>query len=337
MAAKLIGTKVSVIKLRVSQNPNGPHLAFSFLGFHWELYAIPVTGSVRYLYPTTPHFFRSRLVLVSAAGGLANFLMAAITTPFAFAEFSTVERGLLYGWMGVNVIFGLLTLIPMQLTHKGKHELSDGINIFKHLSMTDTDVEQRCRQSLLAREYPGEKKLMGSMSNDEAIARYSANPEHTATLVVLVDKLVETKDPRQATYISHLIDSPNLQSKNVATFLDSYITNHLVGNTIVDRASFDAFSAKLVELDHNSLTSQGTRGSVLVDLGRIEEGKTMLEGVLAKTTSTIDKTYSNIFLALAAKAEGDVTLACEYATKAKKIDPSCPALKRVAALLEPQV
>jgi hypothetical protein len=58
--------------------------------------------------------------------------------------------------------------------------------------------------------------------------------------------------------------------------------------------------------------------------------------VLEKTTSTIDKTYANIFLALAEKQQGNLNLAREHAEKAAQLDPNCPALKRVSDLLSPQ-
>jgi len=59
----------------------------------------------------------------------------------------------------------------------------------------------------------------------------------------------------------------------------------------------------------------------------------MLEDVLVKTTSNIDKTHANIFLALAEKRRGRLDLARERAASAAKLDPTCPALNRVSDLL----
>ena len=51
----------------------------------------------------------------------------------------------------------------------------------------------------------------------------------------------------------------------------------------------------------------------MIDLDRIEEGKVLLKDVLAKTDSTLDQVYAHVFLALGAKAEGNLTLAREHA------------------------
>jgi len=97
----------------------------------------------------------------------------------------------------------------------------------------------------------------------------------------------------------------------------------------------DELSLELLEADPANISIRGTRASVLVDLGRIDEGNAMLKEVLEKTTSTIDKTYANIFLALAEKQRGKLESAHEYARNAAKTDPGCPALKRVSDLLSP--
>jgi predicted Zn-dependent protease len=95
----------------------------------------------------------------------------------------------------------------------------------------------------------------------------------------------------------------------------------------------DELSRELLKANPESISVKGTRASVLIDLGRLEEGQAMLNEVLEKTEATIDKTYANIFLALGAKQQGKLDLSREYAEKAAKIDPTCPALKRVSDFL----
>lgn len=237
--------------------------------------------------------------------------------------------------MIANGIILLSTIIPYRITHKGQPQLNDGLNVLKNMRLTETEMAHLRFHSKLQRDLPIEKEVLDKLSLDECVARSEAAPERIATLVHLVDKLVEAKDPRQEKYISKLIASPQLKPENLANFLDVYITRHLMEGTINGSLLFDQLSETLVQNSNQSITSKGTRGSVLIDLGRIEEGSAILKDVLRETTSTIDKSYANIFLALAEKQQGNLTLAREYAEKAAKIDPACPALKRVGDLLSP--
>jgi hypothetical protein len=139
-------------------------------------------------------------------------------------------------------------------------------------------------------------------------------------------------DPRLGDCLWKLAALPDVPPHVASELIDNFITNQLSVGPPFQPETTDALSAKLLDLE-DSITNRGTRGSILVDLGRIEEGRMMLKEVLIKTTSRIDKIYVHIFLALAAKAEGNLALAREHAEKAAKIDPTCPALKRVSDLL----
>ncbi len=69
----------------------------------------------------------------------------------------------------------------------------------------------------------------------------------------------------------------------------------------------------LLDALDNSVTCLGTRGSVLIDIGRIKEGRAILEEVLAKTESTIDKCYSHVVLAQAEEKGGNRKRATQLA------------------------
>jgi hypothetical protein len=142
-----------------------------------------------------------------------------------------------------------------------------------------------------------------------------------------------TCDSRGKEYVLRLADHPNIPRMNLVRFLDSYITRALDRGPLDPSEFYDRISEKLLQADRDSITARGTRGSVLVEIGRIEEGKTMLQKVRTQTTATIDKTYANIFLALAEKRSGHLEAASEYAKAAAKFNPQCPALKRISDLL----
>jgi predicted Zn-dependent protease len=98
-------------------------------------------------------------------------------------------------------------------------------------------------------------------------------------------------------------------------------------------AEMDQLSQELIAANPGNISVMGTRGSILVDIGQIDEGKAMLIQVLEKTESLFDKSYTNIFLALAEKKQGNLEMARDYAERSAKLGPNCLALKRVSDLL----
>ncbi len=270
------------------------------------------------------NFSMSSGVSVRGGTGRPRFL------PFTTGELVISLRRHDYFLSSKNFRYTTLgTLIPF----KGGALPNDGMNILKNFSLTDEEITQRCFEASLQRSLPSEKEAMSKLSIDESIARYYGTSESLVTLVLLVDKMVDANDSRRNEYVAKMVAHSGIRPRNLGKFLDGYITGQLIKGLITGNPYFDELSQKLAEIEKNTITSRGTRGSVLIDLGRIEEGKAMLEDVLDKTTSTIDKTYANIFLALAAKQQSNLTLAREHAEKASKIDPACPALKRVSDLL----
>ncbi|MEI9998027.1 MAG: site-2 protease family protein [Verrucomicrobiota bacterium] len=334
VAAALTGMRVLRIKLGLTQSPIGPHLAFRFLGFRWEIYALPTSGSVQHLLPATPERFRTRSALVTAAGPLASLAAAAAALPVIWAGIDDPGAALAAGWAALNLLFFLSTAIPYApLRSRGLP--SDGLRFWRHLSLTDEEVRRKSVQSRLRQDYDAEKAAVGTLTSGRLVARYEADPQRMSTLVHLIDRLRADKDPREAAYLARLLEWPHISPEHAVDYLDQILTAQLNAGTIRNGALFDQLSQKLLELAGNSVTARGTRGSVLVDLGRIEEGAAMLEGVLAETTSSVDKGYANVFLALAEKQLGHLDAAREHARAAAGASPGCEALPRVADLLAP--
>jgi hypothetical protein len=334
-AAAMAGTMVTRIKLGLTQNPEGPHLSFRFLDFPWEIYALPVAGSVHHTYPTQADSFKSRAIFITAAGPLVS-LTAALVGYAAYALAPSARSApLLLGWGIANFVIFIFTIVPMSHRRGNKSKANDGLNVWRYLFMPREEVRKKSIAASTQAEALLVKEEAQQLSLDQLIARYDAAPESLGTLIALLDKLEDAKDPRQADYVTKLLSFPNLESAHLQLYLDISITRCLDEGLIGPNPHFDLLSQKVLELSGNSVTAQGTRGSVLIDLGRVEEGRAMLLDVLARTDSDVDKAYSNIFLALAEKYLGNLHQAREYARAATKFEPNCPALRRVADLLQP--
>jgi hypothetical protein len=329
VTAKLSGGHVNVIKLGLTIHPSGKHVSFRFIGFNWEIYSAPLTGIV-FVFFTDPKRFRTQATLMTAAGPLAS-LIAAISGLLPIIYGNTAEP--LAGWFLVNTYFFLGTAVPSYRIRKRGTSQTDGYRIWKTWHLSTEEISKKCALGCLHLELQTEKDLISRLSVEEAIRRHESSPNSTATLLHLIDKLERLGDSRQNDYVMKLISDPQIAPINFTAFLDAYITRHLTADTIAKDSRFDFFSAKLVAVSNQSITAQGTRGAVLIDLGQIEEGKGTLKEVIENTREPIDKIYANIFLALAEKQAGNLEAAKNYARQATSLDPTCPALRRVDDLL----
>lgn len=89
----------------------------------------------------------------------------------------------------------------------------------------------------------------------------------------------------------------------------------------------DKWSRRALEIAPGFITLKGTRASVLADLGRFAEAKPLLTEVFEQSESNIDKGTASVYLALCARAEGDLITARKLAKQAARIHPE-PWLKK---------
>jgi hypothetical protein len=95
----------------------------------------------------------------------------------------------------------------------------------------------------------------------------------------------------------------------------------------------DKISEQALALHPQNLTLKGTRGSLLIERGHLDEGVTILNEVYSQSEADNDKGISAFYLGLAAKAKGDIAAANRWAKKAKLLHPEEWLVKRVDAEL----
>ncbi|MDB6066724.1 MAG: hypothetical protein JWR26_2932 [Pedosphaera sp.] len=93
-------------------------------------------------------------------------------------------------------------------------------------------------------------------------------------------------------------------------------------------AEADEYSRKAIERMPLEPAVQGTRGAVLVELGRIEEDVALLNQCLAKTEDKNSKALLNCSLAIAERKRGNSAGAELFLETARSLDASCLLLKR---------
>ena len=84
-----------------------------------------------------------------------------------------------------------------------------------------------------------------------------------------------------------------------------------------------------LQLAPDKWTLKGTKGSLLVDSGVLDDGIAMLEEVLSNTETALDRAISNYYLALAWHRKGDPAKCDLHWRRGLELDPDCIVKPRV--------
>jgi hypothetical protein len=93
----------------------------------------------------------------------------------------------------------------------------------------------------------------------------------------------------------------------------------------------DEWSRAAIEIEPNSTTLKGTRGSILIELGADDLGACLLAEVLAEDKQPINVGICSLYLAIVAKRSGDPDKAVAHAARARKVYPQPWLLDRLTA------
>lgn len=129
------------------------------------------------------------------------------------------------------------------------------------------------------------------------------------------------------------LSDPQLPNGERAALLDTFATCVLMYGAGEFLPEADRYSEELYTLKPDEWTVKGTRGSILIETGRLEEGMSMLQEVMDKDPSAFDRAISASFLALAELKRNNVDVAAKWLRKSRDLDPNCGSLKRIQALL----
>jgi len=95
----------------------------------------------------------------------------------------------------------------------------------------------------------------------------------------------------------------------------------------------DTYSKEAFDVIGWNAAIRGTRGAVLVAVGQVDEGISLLQESMEQTDVLNGKAQNACLLAEAEYLRGDPELAASYLEEAKKLDPKCILISRVECLL----
>ena len=84
-----------------------------------------------------------------------------------------------------------------------------------------------------------------------------------------------------------------------------------------------------MEVCPSDLTANETRGAVLVELGRIEEGLDMLRHALERESAPRERALIECYIALALAKQGHGEQAAAHLASARDADPTCIVMRRI--------
>src|SRR5262249_24927542 len=116
----------------------------------------------------------------------------------------------------------------------------------------------------------------------------------------------------------HEVEAGDLAPEEKMLVLDALVTDALVSRDPAVLPRLDDWSRQALALGPDLPTLLGSRGAVLVELGRYEEGKALLGPLAAASQAgSFDSFMSRAFLALAERALGNETAARQLANAAR--------------------
>jgi len=277
-------------------------------GITWRIHALAFSGYVC-PFPINRSASRTRMILMLAAGPLLNALVAGscliLMLDSDFASLHSAGRidleALVLNLFLVNSFLFLRSLIPFF------NSQNDGQEIWKLLwrvkKVSPSGISTEAGNELEATSAAWKEALRaGPLSHLLAICR-------------------------------HRIHSANTTPKERLNHLNAFATIVLLSGASAYLPEADEYSRKLAEAKPNDSSVLATRGSIWVELGRVDDGMKILQSVYEHEQSPFNRGLTAAFMALGYARRSDVESARHWVSLAREADPECVPLERIESPL----
>ena len=305
------------------------------LGYDFIFHRIPIGGHVLYT-PRHLGFVRLRHFLAVLAGPLVDVLLIVIVLKFVGntsgeSRWFYVSTGFMYG----NAILLAVGLFPRKVEIEQKRVPNDGLLLATIPFMSRKSIEAWHSSTFYFETM--ESLQRGKLQDAEQwLSKGMAVYPNDSWLLIAQAYIVHHRREYARARESYLTalrqpeSTPELQAHlwNNVAWLDLMIA----APPLLEEA--DQFSRLAIEELPWVSCVKGTRGSVLIELGRIDEGMPLVQQALAENDRPSDKALNVCYLAIAMKRRGEISKAYEYIEQAKKLDVGCPLIERAVSELE---
>lgn len=226
-------------------------------------------------------YIKLRRFIYTAGGAITNFILAYVVLlifNFDFA-FITGEHGInIYSaFIFANVFIGFFSLIPYNLNYQGIKIPTDGLKLLIILFRKNEYLEEEIDQN----EFFEAFELFELKEYDKAIAifeRYSKikNTSFMAKLNLAIIYLKKGKFDSSLEMHINCLESLSDEKNNKFKAL---VNNNLAWIYLLkqDYSKADLHSKISFSINQNEINFQGTRGSSLIEIGKVKRGINLLE------------------------------------------------------------
>lgn len=333
-AARLMGMRVFKIIVGIGKTL----FTRKIFGILAEFKAFPA-GGLAIALPTSKQFFRLKQFGFVLAGPLINFLFVAMVYPFVSDDLWSVSAlgdGLAPGlaFFYANLLVLIYNLWPHKVSTSHGMMSSDGKLLLQTVCIKSDEIETALavRFAYEAAEAFERKDYKSARSAvDEGLHRHPDNFHLLSWLGVLLLRSHSFSEARDV-FLKILPESEKLPANHALI-----LNNIAYADALLDRADLlpeaESYSEKAMAVLAWHPSIKGTRGTVLVQLGRVEEGIELLNAALAGHDNVQNKAENACILAMTEAKRGNDAASRQYLEEARRWDSSCYLLERASTFL----
>jgi tetratricopeptide (TPR) repeat protein len=313
---------------------------FRFCGMFWRFRTIPF-GGVAYGASYSARFFRIRKSLSVFGGPLANLIALCISIQILSLNRSPAPK-LLDDFVPIeifalsNFLMLVFSLWPYMVNSVAGRIPSDGLFLWKVWWFKDKQIEENlaARYYLEAIEHQKQKDFVEAQKwLEDGLRRF---PDNIRLKIHAAGSLFRLKKYPEALRAYALLIGRDKKNKNLDALLlnDIAYTYLLIGKSeLLHKA--DTCSRIAFEKLPWIIYCKGTRGSVLVEYGKYDEGLKLLHEAMKKHPEKSGQALNACYIGIAEARRGNANESRNYFAIAKKLDPDCILLERESTLREP--
>ena len=330
IAGRLLGYRVFRVTIGYGQ------VLFSskFLGWEWEFRPLPI-GGVAVIATSLSRFYRLRHFVMLLAGPLVNviFIVLLFWILPKHGIFSS------YGFQGVapafdfflaNAILLVMNLWPRKITTAAGVTENDGLALLTVPFSARKKIEERLAvyYFLVSQEFCRQKQYLQAVGLcEEGLERYPDAVLLRTQLGIAYLSLNEY-GKASATFAGLLAHKDIKPDQKMILLNNIAYTNLLSGrNQLIEESN--RYSEEAYKNIPWVPAVNGTRGAVLVEMGRVDEGLLLLREAFDAHFEPEGKALNAAHIALGEKRRGNVEESIRYFNVARTLDPQCQLLNRV--------
>ena len=294
-------------------------------GIDVHLNAIPFSGEVRMATPPSKHFRFS--YAMSIAAGPAFHMLAIIILVLLFNvsyKMSSTDFDPLSALLWTNIYILLSSFWPGRVVLSTGPTKNDFWHVLGIIRLSNHEIEDLKASYYVQRAIEASNRNQPQMAISWAEKGLALYPENPAAFNGMGTVLTHTGDfDRARCFFDRLLKLPRIEPEQ------KFLTKNNVAYADLMTGDTD----RLVEADIYSTEAyrnlpwhsavKGTRGAILVQLGRIDPGIRLLINAFEKAPNAKTKALEACHLAFAEKKRGNEKESERYIHLAKALDPNC--------------